>query len=895
VARVIFRFGEFTLDLHTSRLLRAGQPVDLQPKTFTLLHLLLESAGQLVSREQIEALLWPDVVVTDDSLFQALRKLRVVLGDDARTPRFIETVPKRGYRWVGAVVREGTLQPAPRRPLCRPDDPFVGRQRERDALREALQGSRLVTLTGPGGIGKTRLALSLPEVGVVCELGAVTDPAGLLVAMSRGLGLPSSADPNLVLSALRECDAVVLLDEAEGAHELVARMVTDWLAALPALRLLITSRVRLSLAQERCLELGPLNVGEGVALYLARARQTEPQAHDDEDEVRALVEALDAFPLAIELAAARSPLMGAAALHRRLSSLSILSRPRPDRPLRHHSMEAALSWSWSMLSESERMAAARLSLFVGGMTLESAEHVLSDLGEPLGLLESLRHSSWLLRDGERLVQYTPLRLFASAQLDVLGREEATERFVQAMLAHLDVQLGVSTSKLAADRENLWAAFRMTSHPERACRLVQGLVRIDVYARGSWDHLHTALGRAQELARDAPLLQSGVIEQRARLALRDDAAGALRHAERALQLAGDAPTSRAMALRSFSMALPDGDPSILSTLQEAITLARTAGAPLVEAGALGNLGLALPQWGRNTDALEVLTEAVRCWRELGLPWQEAQALFWLCGPAAKVQDLDLLQRSVLRAMEIFHPRHDATLYAECLRYLALLARWEGRLDDAEALLLQMEEQGRISWLILPALPVRLRAEIAIERGNVVQARDLLDHLPKDPYPSTLGRAEAAVSEMLLLVAEGHLAGARDNTAWRAEVFREKSHRGQEAACQTWRALLCAALGDAPGARRWSDVALGLLDESLGPAVRGYALLAEAALLLVALVCGEQDHLPELQRLPGALTTLAPRGPTTQRPAVAPELRAALRFIQAVISEARPTSPGSAPSR
>jgi hypothetical protein len=95
--------------------------------------------GRLFTREQIEAALWPDVTVTEDSLTQAVRRVRIALGEDPKRPRFIETVPRRGYRWVGAVVSERGTVPPPRRSLSRPEDAFVGRQPELEQLRDALQ------------------------------------------------------------------------------------------------------------------------------------------------------------------------------------------------------------------------------------------------------------------------------------------------------------------------------------------------------------------------------------------------------------------------------------------------------------------------------------------------------------------------------------------------------------------------------------------------------------------------------------------------------------------------------------------------------------------------------------------------------------------------------------
>jgi DNA-binding winged helix-turn-helix (wHTH) protein/predicted ATPase len=878
----VIRFAEFALDPESAQLLRAGAPVELQPKPYELLVLLTQAPGRLFTREQLDAALWPDVRVTEDSLSQAVRRLRAALGDEARSPRFVETVSRRGYRWIGALVTEQVVAPEPRPTLPRPEDAFVGRAAELDLLRGALERSRVVTVVGPGGIGKTRLALEVPEVAAWCRLGAAADEASLLAAVAEGLSLPpEAATPERIRAALRDSDDLVLLDEAEGAADLIAAAVADWFAAAPSARFLVTSRRRLGLAAERVVELGPLSARDGAALYVARAAAVEPGATDAEAEVLALVDALDGWPLAIELAAARRTVLDAAAVRVRLTdSLQVLEQPRADRPDRHRSLDATLAWSWSLLTEAQQVAAARLSAFVGGAALASAERVLDDQGDPLGLIEALRQRSWLQRSASlaRFEQYAPLRRFAAARAEAMGIAADTRaRFVAVTVQRVIETTSGPTAVLAAERANVWAAFSATEEPEAALALARGLVRIDMHAEPSFAPLFRALDRVIALAAARPAVRSGALVQRSRIRKRDDPDGALADARAAMVDAGEAPKPKASALRALALALPSGHPERFQALTEAVRLARQLGDIEAEAGALGNLGMLYRQLGRALEARDVLEQSVALCRRLGAAWLEARALIYLCGPSVFEQDLERVQRAALRAMEVLDPRHDAVMYGQCLEYLALIARYEERLDDAIALYLQDEALGRSAWLMTPGLPVRQRAEIAIERGDLAGARALLSEAGSIPSP--LGRAERGYSDLMLLVAERRWDEAEDNTIWRAATYRDVGYRNGEAAACTWRALVAGARGDG-GAAACADVALGLIEPSMGRIGESYTVMAEAAPLLAAIVAGDRSARPPLDRMLAQLVALAPVGPTTGAPAMAPDVRAASRMIAAL---------------
>ncbi|MEZ4235675.1 MAG: winged helix-turn-helix domain-containing protein [Myxococcota bacterium] len=421
----MIRFAEFALDPVRGQLLRAGTPVELQPKPYELLLRLTSEPGRLLSREELDAALWPDETVTEASLSQAVRRLRTALGDPPRNPRFVETVPRRGYRWIGAVVAEEAVRPEPRRTLLRPEDAFFGRSAEAVQLRTALEQSRLVSVVGPGGIGKTRLALQLDEVAACCRLGSVTDEASLHVALAEALSLPpDGAGPAATRAALAQTQDLVLLDEAEGVAEIVAAALVGWLAETPA-RFLVTSRRRLGLAAERCIE--PRPPARRRRRRAVRRPRRRRGARRDGPRGRGAAPGRGPRRLA---ARRRSPPRAA-----RCStpppcgsvarSLSVLDQPRADRPARQR-RSTPRSVELDLLSDAERVAAARLSAFPGGLALSTGEQVLADQPDPLGLLEALRQRSWLQRTGDRFEQYAPLRRYAGEQCDAMGlRADAT--------------------------------------------------------------------------------------------------------------------------------------------------------------------------------------------------------------------------------------------------------------------------------------------------------------------------------------------------------------------------------------------------------------------------------------------------------------------------------------
>ncbi|MDP2317595.1 MAG: winged helix-turn-helix domain-containing protein, partial [Pseudomonadota bacterium] len=333
-----YHFGEYELDTRQWRLTRAAVDVPAQPKVLELLHHLVAHPGELLERARLLREVW-GVAVSESALTQTMRKLRTALGDDEAAPRFVETVPRRGYRFRAHVRRFDEVV-----------DPRL------TALQGALVHHRVVTLHGPAGIGKSWLAARLPALHVQLRAGV---PVEECVATALG-----HSGGGAVAAGLAACAEPVVLDGAEVAVEALRGLVPGWLERAPALRIVVTSRCTLGLAEERVLPVAPLSAEEAASLYRDRAARTGAVVADTA-AVRALVARLDHNPGAIELAAARALVLPPEVL---LPRLDTRFAALPD-------LDAMFAWSWEQLAAPDRRALVALSVFSGPFLLTDAEGV----------------------------------------------------------------------------------------------------------------------------------------------------------------------------------------------------------------------------------------------------------------------------------------------------------------------------------------------------------------------------------------------------------------------------------------------------------------------------------------------------------------------------------------
>ena len=370
---------------------------------------------------------------------------------------------------------------------------LVGRGPEIAAVLQRLRTARAVTLTGPGGCGKTRLALrvaALAEAGFgdgarLVELAPLTDPALVPASVAQALGVSERDAPTPAAGLVRELagrELLVVLDNCEHVLAAAAGLVATLLARCPRVRFLATSRERLDVPGELVVPVPPLGLpadgsaaavaaSEAGALFAARAGAASPAFELSARNAAAVAQVcarLDGIPLAIELAAARCPALGPAELAARLDGHPGLLSGGPARPGRHRSLEALVSWSYELLDEAERRLLARLSVLRGGFDLGTAERVAA--GAPLqpeaiaGLLASLAGKSVVhLQDGA-VVRYSLLetiRQFAAGRLAASGEETAAHRRL------LDWALGEARSAEATVGSTGWAAWARRLSAEQA--------------------------------------------------------------------------------------------------------------------------------------------------------------------------------------------------------------------------------------------------------------------------------------------------------------------------------------------------------------------------------------------------------------------------------------------
>ena len=321
-------------------------------------------------------------------------------------------------------VRHG-LEPEP--------EHFLGREADVTGVLKTLSTHRLVTLTGPGGVGKTTLAQVVaarcrrPAVYVVA-LAEVSPGADLVRVLLDAVGRPGvvSGDPRRALAAaLAQPGTVLVLDNCEHLVDQVADLVGPLLGACPDLRVLATSRRPLDLAAEYVHRLEPLDSVSAAELFRARALAARPGQVIDDEDLDELLARLEGIPLAIELAAARTRSLSVGQIAERLPGRPDLLTAARDAPARQRTLRAVIEWSWNLLDPAERRALARLALLADGFTLAAAEALAG--AQAADLLDALvSHSLLVVRDHglPRFHMLVTVRDFALEQLSASGDEAA---------------------------------------------------------------------------------------------------------------------------------------------------------------------------------------------------------------------------------------------------------------------------------------------------------------------------------------------------------------------------------------------------------------------------------------------------------------------------------------
>jgi non-specific serine/threonine protein kinase len=403
----IFELGPFRLDADAALLTRDGALTPLGPRAIRVLSTLVAHAGDYVSKARLLDTAWPGVVVEESNLAVQVAAIRRALAQAPGAERWIETLPRRGYRFVGP-VRELTDDRAVAdiklTNLPEALTSFIGREREMVEIKRLLAGKRLVTIVGAGGIGKTRLALqAAAEVvdayrdGVwLVELASIRDPSLVPTAVARSLGVPERSGKPVgesLRAYLKSRQLLLILDNCEHLLDACASLADVLVRGHADLTMLATSREPLRVAGEQTYPLQPLSLprqgekieimrSDAVQLFVERVQQQLPDFELTVARAPAVAELcihLDGIPLALELAAARARSLSVEQINARLGDRFRLlaSGSRTTLP-RQQTLRATLDWSYDLLAEQERVVLRRLSAFPGDFTLDAAPAVASD-------------------------------------------------------------------------------------------------------------------------------------------------------------------------------------------------------------------------------------------------------------------------------------------------------------------------------------------------------------------------------------------------------------------------------------------------------------------------------------------------------------------------------------
>lgn len=775
----VLRFDAGLLDLARRAWVDAeGRTVALSPLESDLLHYLADRVGVTVPRAELLEQVWGYAPgVKSRAVDNTVRRLRQKLDPDDADTSLLQSVYGGGYRF-DAVPLRGQVRLASTLPPQAERQGLIGRAEDLRALASALQAHHWVTLSGPGGVGKTSLARALlrDQGGAWVDLTQAHTAAELVATVAVGLGIPPGRDLDESLArigiALEARTGLMVFDNCEQLDERATAAIAGWADGAPDLHLLTTSRRPLGAAGEHPLPLAPLSSEDALALLVRSARKVAADFHLGPDRERWLrvVELLDGLPLAVELCAPRVGTLSPESLVDRLQRSLGLVRRRPDgrTPDRHLALSRSLQWSWSLLEPDAQQALVALSRIPGAFDLEQAEAVIGT-DDALDPIDTLLQASWMHHtpDGT-LALYQSVSTFVDEQAAPELREAAEDRRRRWLLERAaDAPQSWVFTHITAIERAVWRALERAS--EEAATLAHSLCRVSagldrkrlatvldaVHARLPADHplaLTLELDRV-DLERDRKGLRAELIprvehvldrahaleleSQRVRslrllsalvrlLGDLDRAGALLDEAHQAAQASGQLGLQAAVANERGLYAFHIGDHEAARRHHlEGLALYRQLAHPIGEVQSLSNLGKVLRHLGHYDDGERMIREALERLDD-GLSFQRAISL-------TNLGNLELSRGRPDAALEPLEQARELFRRGGALRHLgmvgtslALAQMMRDNHPEAEAAALESARRlERAGELRTQGRAWSTAATSAIARGDLATAEERLE--------------------------------------------------------------------------------------------------------------------------------------------------------------------------
>jgi non-specific serine/threonine protein kinase len=744
-----YRFGRFELQPDERRLLVAGTPVRLGRHAFDLLTVLVERSGHLVTKGHLLERVWPKLVVEENTLQAHVSTLRKILGAEA-----IATISGQGYRFTPEVTKVDATETSPSAPpihnLPQQLTSFVGRENEIAEVKHLLGATRLLTLTGTGGCGKTRLAMQVaadraeayPDGLWLVEFAAVADPGLVPQTVGNVLGIKEQPGKDLTQTMteyLAPRHLLLVLDNAEHVLGACAQLADALLRGCARLVIVITSRERLGIAGELTFRVPSLSVPdpkrdatpeqvlpyESARLFVERARLQRPHftvTAENAPALASICHRLDGIPLAIELAAPRVRSMSVEEVSRRLDQrFGLLTGGSRTALPRHRTLRSLIDWSYDLLSDAEKAALRRVSVFAGGWTLEAAEHVCIgegvDARDVLDLLTSLVDKSLLVadeRDGAtRYGLLETVRHYSLDQLRESGEEAHTRR---RHLGYFVTMVETAEAPMKGAEQPMWLSRLDTEHDNVRAALtwacgVDGDVVSGLRLAGAFfpfwllrSFLADGRKRIGELLAAAPrgpaadAARAKALNAAGVLALRlDDYLEARARFGESLEIRRERGDRRGIAVVLHNIGIVDLErseyASARASLEQSLAIVRELDDRWAVANTLSNLAKIARDQGDQAAARSLYEESLALYRTLGYQHGTGWSLTGLGMIAQDARDYPAARALYEEGLAIFRKAGDRHRIGISMRHLGTMARLQGDFALAEVLFKEALVIGR----------------------------------------------------------------------------------------------------------------------------------------------------------------------------------------------------------